>query len=204
MCAAVAPLPIISFRILRPSLGVTSMRLCRANAQAWWGGLRGPLTAIFVATDIGKCVCSSRTCRTARCTVTLDDARHAATSALACCVQERGPPQHAPLDLAAVQRDESWPSQDHIDLSRAIISLIPLSELSGSWKRGSKNNKRRSSDSSNLAKIRRHRLPDSGSCKRPWKKCDCSSRAWCRVTSRSRRPFGHYHLSAPIATNGTA
>jgi hypothetical protein len=30
--------------------------------------------------------------------------------------------------LAAVQRDESWPSQDHIDLSRAIISLVPLSE----------------------------------------------------------------------------
>jgi len=117
MCAAVAPLPIISFRILRPSLGVTSMRLCRANAQAWWGGLRGPLTAIFVATDIGKCVCSSRTCRTARCTVTLDDARHAATSALACCVQERGPPQHAPLDLAAVQRDESWP--------RRTISTFP-------------------------------------------------------------------------------
>lgn len=55
----------------------------------------------------------------------LDDARYAATSALTQCidVQESLP---EPRDLAAIEQSSDWLAQNHIDLSRAIISIIPL------------------------------------------------------------------------------
>jgi predicted RNase H-like HicB family nuclease len=56
---------------------------------------------------------------------TLDDAKFAAVSALVQCIRENGSPLH-PINLEAVQRNEEWLSQHHIDLSRAVISMIPL------------------------------------------------------------------------------
>lgn len=55
----------------------------------------------------------------------LDDARFAAVSALAQRVHEsESLPE--PMDLAAIERSEDWLSQNSIDLSRAVISIVPL------------------------------------------------------------------------------
>ena len=57
---------------------------------------------------------------------TLDDAKFAAVSALVQCIRENGSPPH-PMDLEAVQQSKGeWLSQHHIDLSKAIVSMIPL------------------------------------------------------------------------------
>ena len=55
----------------------------------------------------------------------LDDARFAAVSALAQRVHgSESLPE--PMDLAAIERSEDWLSQNSIDLSRAVISIVPL------------------------------------------------------------------------------
>jgi predicted RNase H-like HicB family nuclease len=56
---------------------------------------------------------------------TLDDAKFAAVSALVRSIRENGPPP-LPMDLDAVQRSEAWLSQQRIDLSKAIVSMVPL------------------------------------------------------------------------------
>jgi predicted RNase H-like HicB family nuclease len=56
---------------------------------------------------------------------TFDDAKFAAVSALVQSIREGGSPPR-PMDLEAVQRNEEWLSRHHIDLSKAIVSMIPL------------------------------------------------------------------------------
>jgi predicted RNase H-like HicB family nuclease len=55
----------------------------------------------------------------------LDDAKFAATTALAQYIdgQESLP---EPMDLAAIDRKADWLAQNHIDLSKAVISIVPL------------------------------------------------------------------------------
>lgn len=57
---------------------------------------------------------------------TLDDAKFAAASALTQCIQENGAPPLHPMDMDAVQRSAEWLSQYNIDLSRAVVSMIPM------------------------------------------------------------------------------
>ena len=57
---------------------------------------------------------------------TLDDARFAAASALARSVEENGAPPPHPMDMDAVQQNGTWLSQHRIDLSKAIVSMVPL------------------------------------------------------------------------------
>lgn len=55
----------------------------------------------------------------------LDDARFAAASALAQRLHGSGPfPE--PMDMAAIRQSEDWLSRNSIDLSRAVISTVPL------------------------------------------------------------------------------
>lgn len=56
---------------------------------------------------------------------TLDDAKFAAVTALVQSIRENGSPPH-PMDLETVQRSEEWLSQHNIDLSRAVVSMVPL------------------------------------------------------------------------------
>lgn len=57
---------------------------------------------------------------------TLDDAKYAAASALGQCIQDSNAPAPMPMDLAAVKRSEEWLSRNQIDLSKAIVSMVPL------------------------------------------------------------------------------
>jgi predicted RNase H-like HicB family nuclease len=83
--------------------------------------------AIFVETDMGEWRvvfpdvpgCEARG-------FTLDDAQFAATSALERCIEERGLSAPLPKDLSAVSRSEEWLSRNHIDLSRAVITMVRL------------------------------------------------------------------------------
>ena len=82
--------------------------------------------AIFVETDLGEWRvvfpdvpgCEAKG-------FTLDDAKFAAVSVLVQSIRQCGSPPH-PMNLEAVQRNEEWLSQHHIDLSKAIVSMIPL------------------------------------------------------------------------------
>jgi predicted RNase H-like HicB family nuclease len=55
----------------------------------------------------------------------LDDAGIAATSALTRCLRENGTPP-LPMDLAAVQQHREWLELNHIDLSKAVVTMIQL------------------------------------------------------------------------------
>ena len=57
---------------------------------------------------------------------TLDDAKFAAVGALVQFIRENGSPPSYPMDLETLQRREEWLSQNHIDLSKAVVSMIPL------------------------------------------------------------------------------
>lgn len=57
---------------------------------------------------------------------TLDDAKYAASSALQRCIQKDGAPASIPMDLTAVQRRQEWLSQNRVDLSRAVVTMVPL------------------------------------------------------------------------------
>jgi predicted RNase H-like HicB family nuclease len=55
---------------------------------------------------------------------TLDDARFAAPSALAQFIQGAGALPLHPMDMDTVQLSEAWLAQHHIDLSKAIVSMV--------------------------------------------------------------------------------
>jgi len=57
---------------------------------------------------------------------TLDDAKFAAVGALVQFIRENGSLPSYPMDLETLQRREEWLSQNHIDLSKAVVSMIPL------------------------------------------------------------------------------
>jgi predicted RNase H-like HicB family nuclease len=57
--------------------------------------------------------------------VTLDDAKFAAASALAQCIHENGSLPLQPMDMSAVQRSEEWLAQNDVDLSKAVVSMVP-------------------------------------------------------------------------------
>jgi predicted RNase H-like HicB family nuclease len=56
---------------------------------------------------------------------TLDDARFSAVTALKRCLEENHLLPPTPMDLSAVERSEEWLKRNHVDLSRAVISMIP-------------------------------------------------------------------------------
>jgi hypothetical protein len=55
----------------------------------------------------------------------LDDANFAcaAASALSQCLRETGTPP-LPMDMAAVEKCEEWLEQNHMDLSKAVVTMI--------------------------------------------------------------------------------
>jgi predicted RNase H-like HicB family nuclease len=57
---------------------------------------------------------------------TVRDAAYAASTALTKCAGENGGELPPPRDLAAIERDESWPSRHDIDVSSAVVVLIPM------------------------------------------------------------------------------
>ena len=57
---------------------------------------------------------------------TLDDAKFSAVAALTRFLQEIRFSAPAPMDLSAVERSEEWLALNHVDLSRAVISMIPV------------------------------------------------------------------------------
>ncbi|HET6159024.1 MAG TPA: type II toxin-antitoxin system HicB family antitoxin [Dongiaceae bacterium] len=56
----------------------------------------------------------------------LEDAKYAAASTLQQCIRRSGSPAPAPMDMNAVQRSEAWLTHNQLDLSRAVVSMIPL------------------------------------------------------------------------------
>jgi predicted RNase H-like HicB family nuclease len=56
----------------------------------------------------------------------LDDVKFAAASALNRCIEETGSLPHPPMDLAAVQRSDEWLSDNNVDLSKVVVSMVPL------------------------------------------------------------------------------
>jgi predicted RNase H-like HicB family nuclease len=56
---------------------------------------------------------------------TLHDAQFAAASALSECLRENGTPP-LPMDMASVEKCDAWLEQNHVDLSKAVVSMIPL------------------------------------------------------------------------------
>ena len=56
----------------------------------------------------------------------MEDAEYAAASALRRCIEETGLPAPLPMDMAAVQRSDEWLSLNHIDLSKAVVSMVPV------------------------------------------------------------------------------
>lgn len=57
---------------------------------------------------------------------TLDDARFSAVTALKRCLEESHLMPPTPMDLSAVERSQEWLKRNNVDLSRAVISIIPL------------------------------------------------------------------------------
>ena len=83
--------------------------------------------AIFVETDLGEwrvVFPDLPGCKAMG--FTLDDAMFAASSALRQYIQEIGLLPPHPMDLSAVQQSEEWLSENRVDLSRAIISMVPM------------------------------------------------------------------------------
>jgi predicted RNase H-like HicB family nuclease len=55
----------------------------------------------------------------------LDDAGYAAVSALWQCLAANGSTLPIPMDMTAIERNADWLSRNHIDLSRAVVSMVP-------------------------------------------------------------------------------
>jgi predicted RNase H-like HicB family nuclease len=53
-------------------------------------------------------------------------AEFAAASALQQCIQESGSLPPPPMDLAAVQLNDEWLTQNQIDLSKAVVTMVSL------------------------------------------------------------------------------
>ncbi|MEZ5832571.1 MAG: type II toxin-antitoxin system HicB family antitoxin [Dongiaceae bacterium] len=56
----------------------------------------------------------------------LDDARFAAQSALRQCIEDSNTPPPMPMDMLAVERNEDWLKRHHVDLSTAVVTMIPV------------------------------------------------------------------------------
>jgi predicted RNase H-like HicB family nuclease len=56
----------------------------------------------------------------------LHDAQYAASSALSQCLREKGTPLPAPMSMAAVAGCTEWQEKNHVDLSKAVVSVISL------------------------------------------------------------------------------
>jgi predicted RNase H-like HicB family nuclease len=59
---------------------------------------------------------------------TLDDAKFAAVGALVEWMRDNGPLPLHPMDMDAVQHSGKWISRHNIDLSKTVVSMIPLRE----------------------------------------------------------------------------
>jgi predicted RNase H-like HicB family nuclease len=57
---------------------------------------------------------------------TLDDAQYAAASTLARCLHENGTPSPLPMDMAGVAKRDDWLKRNHVDLSKAVVSMISV------------------------------------------------------------------------------
>jgi hypothetical protein len=55
-----------------------------------------------------------------------DDAKFAAMDALLSSMRKSGPMVGNPRDLSEIERDTEWLARNGVDLSKAIITLIPL------------------------------------------------------------------------------
>ena len=55
----------------------------------------------------------------------LNDATHAARSALGRCISERGSPP-SPMDMESVRRNKEWLELQHIDLAKAVVTMIDV------------------------------------------------------------------------------
>ena len=58
--------------------------------------------------------------------VNLDAARMAAIDALDKRLKENGTGLRQPRDLADIERDEAWLSQNGVDFSKAIVTMVSL------------------------------------------------------------------------------
>jgi predicted RNase H-like HicB family nuclease len=56
----------------------------------------------------------------------VDDVMFSATSALRRCLAENGSLPSPPMDMADIPRMEKWLAENHIDLSKAVVSMVPL------------------------------------------------------------------------------
>jgi predicted RNase H-like HicB family nuclease len=57
---------------------------------------------------------------------TLDDAKFAAVTALVKCIRESGAPAPLPMDMAAILRSKDWLKQNRVNLSKAVVTMVPL------------------------------------------------------------------------------
>jgi hypothetical protein len=57
---------------------------------------------------------------------TLHDAQFAAVTALSQCLRENGTEPPWPMGLAAVEQCDEWLEQNHVDLSKAVVSMISV------------------------------------------------------------------------------
>ena len=56
----------------------------------------------------------------------LEDAQFSAASALSKCLRENGTPPPLPMDLTEVEKCDEWLEQNHVNLSKAVVSMIRL------------------------------------------------------------------------------
>ena len=56
---------------------------------------------------------------------TLHDAHYAAASTLSRCLQVNGSPP-LPMDMATIKKCDEWLEQNHVDLSKVVVSMISL------------------------------------------------------------------------------
>jgi predicted RNase H-like HicB family nuclease len=58
--------------------------------------------------------------------LSVEDARFAAVSALSHYIGEAGQTRPRPRDLVEIERDTEWLATNGVDLSKAVITMIPL------------------------------------------------------------------------------
>ena len=56
----------------------------------------------------------------------VDDVMFSATSALRRCLAEHGSLPSPPMDMADIPLMEKWLTENHIYLSKAVVSMVPL------------------------------------------------------------------------------
>jgi predicted RNase H-like HicB family nuclease len=102
----------------------------RRHAQAARSGLEALMKhyiAIFVENQVGEWRAlfpDAPGCEAKG--FSLDDAKYAAASALIGYLRESNAQTPLPMDMAAVHKSEEWLKQNQVDLSRAVVSMIPL------------------------------------------------------------------------------